>query len=461
MSTVAIFILPNPGGLLATLDLANRLSGQKHTVHYFGLANSAKSVRDRGFPFTPVFEAHFPEGFLHETETLETLSPGLTALRAQRTFVSRIKAFIDDLLSRGGEELRDKLLQLSPDLVIFASADQWMEWPAFVAQAAGLACIYFHDSLTPGAKSGLPPISSPLIPTGSWPSRWQISIAWWRLQFERRLRSMILSPLGLYLDFDGIRRRLAANYGYPLEQCSTDRQVPRLTELIAWPQALEFACPKAPDQIYIGTSLSLHRPVEPFPWDRLDENRPLFYCALGSLLWFAKDRYRRFFQTVIDVAQSGPNRQWVLATGGGLNPKELEPLSSNIVIVRHAPQLDLLRRARLMITHGGANTIKECAFFGVPMIAFPLGYDHPGNSARMVHHGLGLRGDIRKLTVPYLEDLISKVEGSTIVRERASQIQTVLREEQDAAALMQIMGALLGDKNIARDCKNCDVLSHS
>ena len=28
----------------------------------------------------------------------------------------------------------------------------------------GSACIYFHDSLSPTADSGLPPISSPLIP---------------------------------------------------------------------------------------------------------------------------------------------------------------------------------------------------------------------------------------------------------------------------------------------------------
>ncbi|WP_026607769.1 nucleotide disphospho-sugar-binding domain-containing protein [Methylocapsa acidiphila] len=451
MSTVAIFILPNPGGLLATLDLANRLRAARHVVHYFGLADSAAEVRARGFRFTIVLEAYFPGGFLREAEALERLSPGLAALRAQRRFIARINAFVDNLLTRGGDAFREELQRVAPDLVIFASTDEWMEWPAFVAWGAGLACVYFQDSLNPRAKSGLPPISSALIPADNRVSRLRISFAWARLQFEERLWSGALSLLRLSIDFDAVRRRLAARYGYPLGECGGDRRAPELPELIAWPRALEFPCREAPGQIYVGASLSLNRSEEPFPWDRLDDDRPIYYCALGSLVWFGEEKYRRFFQTVIDVAQAGPHRQWVLATGEGLDPGALRSPSSNIVIVRRAPQLALLRRARLMITHGGANTVKECAYFGVPMIAFPLGYDHPGNVARMVHRGLGLRGDRSKLTPRYLERLISKIEDSTTISEHIDRVRGLLREEHESAPAVRFIEALLAEKKIADD----------
>jgi zeaxanthin glucosyltransferase len=459
MSLVVIFILPNPGGFNATLDLANGLHCQGHEVHYFGLLDSEAAVRAHGFAFTSIFEVHFPKGFLLETETLETLSPGLPALRAQREFIARINAFIDDLLSRGGEILQETLMRLAPDLVIFASADLWMEWPAFVANAKGLPCIYFHDSLSPTADSGLPPISSALIPRRNRRSQWQISAAWWRLRCEERLRSALLRTLGLYLDFDKIRRRFAVRYGYPLELCDTGRQVPRLTELVAWPRALEFAGLETPHRIYIGASVVLHRPDEPFPWDRLDGTRPLFYCALGSLVWFGKEKYRGFFQTIIEIAQLRPYRQWVIATGAGLDPEDLEFSSSDIVIVKKAPQLEILQRAHLMVTHGGANTIKECACLGVPMISFPLGYDHPGNTARLVYHGLGLRGDIRQLSVAYLEELILAIEQSAAIRERVSRIQAALREEQEAAFLPRIMDSLLANRKFVLEGKNRDGIS--
>ena len=83
---------------------------------------------------------------------------------------------------------------------------------------------------------------------------------------------------------------------------------------------------------------------------------------------------------------------------------------------------------------------------GVPMISFPLGYDHPGNTARMVHHGLGLHGDIKKLSVAYLEGLILAIEQSTAIRENVSRIQAALREEQEAGFLAAIMDSLLANR---------------
>ena len=143
----------------------------------------------------------------------------------------------------------------------------------------------------------------------------------------------------------------------------------------------------------------------------------------------------------------------MIATGAGLNPEDLEYSLSDIVIVKKAPQLEILRRAHLMVTHGGANTIKECAFMGVPMISFPLGYDHPGNTARMVHHGLGLHGDIRKLSVSYLEGLILAIEQSTAIRKNVSRISAILHQEQEAGLLAPIMDSLLTKKNIPEDEK--------
>ena len=47
-----------------------------------------------------------------------------------------------------------------------------------------------------------------------------------------------------------------------------------------------------------------------------------------------------------------------------------------------------------MVTHGGMNSIVECIYRQVPMLAYPLNrcWDQPGNAARIVFHGLGMRG---------------------------------------------------------------------
>ena len=77
----------------------------------------------------------------------------------------------------------------------------------------------------------------------------------------------------------------------------------------------------------------------------------------------------------------------------------------------------------------------------------------------MVHHGLGLRGDIRQLSVAYLEELILAIEQSAAIRESVSRIQAALCEEQEAASLPRIMDSLLANRKFVLEGKNRDGIS--
>ena len=59
-------------------------------------------------------------------------------------------------------------------------------------------------------------------------------------------------------------------------------------------------------------------------------------------------------------------------------------------MVRSAPQLELLDRAALTITHAGLNTTLESLARGVPLVAIPITNDQPGVAARIAWTGSGL-----------------------------------------------------------------------
>jgi zeaxanthin glucosyltransferase len=65
------------------------------------------------------------------------------------------------------------------------------------------------------------------------------------------------------------------------------------------------------------------------------------------------------------------------------------PVPSNVIVVDQAPQIELLKRATLCITHAGLNTALESLAYGVPMVAIPIGYDQFGVAARIAYHGVG------------------------------------------------------------------------
>ena len=80
------------------------------------------------------------------------------------------------------------------------------------------------------------------------------------------------------------------------------------------------------------------------------------------------------------------------------------------IVVSYAPQIELLRRSAVAVTHAGLNTILEALSFGVPLLSIPTNAgDQAGNAARVLYHGVGrvlsakrinsrqVRGDILSL----------------------------------------------------------------
>lgn len=223
----------------------------------------------------------------------------------------------------------------------------------------------------------------------------------------------------------GYRHRL---YDYRYKRFSSLKA----PELYSFPLALEFpGADTLPDRYYIGPSIDLQRAQAAFPWQRIDD-RPRIYCAMGNLVFLGKRKYLEFFDTALAVAARKTDWQWVVAVGGAVDPGELRATPANAVVVRHAPQLDLPRRAALAICHGGANSIKESAYFGVPMAMFPLGIDHRGNASRATYHGLGLTGEIGRLTVAYLLELVETVMGNPYFRPRSGIMRAKLQRAEEA-----------------------------
>src|SRR6476620_11253771 len=111
-------------------------------------------------------------------------------------------------------------------------------------------------------------------------------------------------------------------------------------------------------------------------------------------------------------------------------------IPSNTMVVRAAPQIGLLKRAPLCITHPGLNTALESLAHGVPMIAIPIGYGQPGVAVRIAHQGTGEFIELDELTMEGLKGLIEKVLRDPSYRERADYFQKVISKTRglDVAA---------------------------
>ncbi len=101
------------------------------------------------------------------------------------------------------------------------------------------------------------------------------------------------------------------------------------------------------------------------------------------------------------------------------------------IAVRYAPQLDLLKRAALTITHGGMNTTLECLTNAIPMVVLPMVVipmvnDEPGIGSRVKCSGCGESIPTNSVSVAKLRKTINQVLCDPTCQENARLMQSAI-----------------------------------
>src|SRR6267142_919007 len=107
------------------------------------------------------------------------------------------------------------------------------------------------------------------------------------------------------------------------------------------------------------------------------------------------------FRTIVAALAKHKDLQLVLSVGDQVDPKQIGPVPSNAIIVKRTPQLELLKRTSVCITHAGLNTVLESLAQGVPQIAIPIAADQPGVAARIAEKQTGVVTSLEKFTAEH------------------------------------------------------------
>jgi UDP:flavonoid glycosyltransferase YjiC (YdhE family) len=197
--------------------------------------------------------------------------------------------------------------------------------------------------------------------------------------------------------------------------------------------------------LYVEPSVDVERKDKEFGWSKLD-GRPLVVCSLGSVVTFKYVALaKRFFQAFLDAMRERPDLQAVLAIGNYLKPEDFQS-PENVVFADDAPQVLLLKRARLMVGHGGGGGIRESLFYGVPMLLVPIGFDAPGNVARAIYHGVAVKADFKTSSAAELKAAIDKLLGDPSYSEAARRMSKQFVELQEQMPSVQIIERALAGR---------------
>ncbi|MBV8214038.1 MAG: glycosyltransferase family 1 protein [Verrucomicrobia bacterium] len=207
------------------------------------------------------------------------------------------------------------------------------------------------------------------------------------------------------------------------------------------PKAFDFETSHWPAQFHHTGPWDDGKSREPvdFPWDRLT-GEPLIYASMGTIL----NGRPEVFRTIIAALAKHKDLQLVLSIGEQIDPQQLGPVPKNGVVVKRAPQLDVLKLASVCITHSGMNTVLESLARGVPQVAIPVAFDQPGIGARIAHHRTGVVTSLDKLTADHLSELVTEVLNNSTYRNNAQRMQRAIAEANGLSAAVDIIEQALG-----------------
>lgn len=214
-----------------------------------------------------------------------------------------------------------------------------------------------------------------------------------------------------------------------------------LAHISQQPAAFEFPLDNLPPHLHYTGPLRNPSPRSvDFPFERLT-GQPLIYASLGSV----QNTKHEIFHCIA-AACAELDVQLVIT---GMSSVE-QPLPGQPIVVEYAPQLDLLSRASLTITHGGLNTVLDSLSQGVPLVAIPITFEQPGNGARIRYTGTGEVVALSRLQPHRLRKAIQKVMIEASYRHNALKIQQAIHNAGGVKRAADIIEQAIDRRNDSR-----------
>lgn len=374
----ALFVvLAEKGHVNPFIGPAQELARRGHTVAFYSPCDLREPLARAGFSPERVFVGGAPAPNENRGQAFAALVADPARLHAW------IRAMLIDTVPAEVERLTHVVRELRPDVIV---ADPMAYAAPIVAARATLPWAGLSTSL------------NPVVPD-SWDS------------------ALIATTSALP------RAALFADHGVPAPRFRvSDCLSPSLN--VAWTTSALLGR-EVPDVLLAGASLPLAARGDETPPLALDD-RPLVLMTLGSQIWHQP----RLFEIIIAAARGQP---WQLVLAMGELARTF-PAPPDVVTVEYAPQLELLTRARVFVSHGGANSVMEALAHGVPLLVSPICNDQPHNARFVAEAGAGIACDLARAGVDEVRRHLAALCGDGEHRRAARRIADSYRAAGGARA---------------------------
>ncbi|OQP61168.1 hypothetical protein A3860_05480 [Niastella vici] len=399
MAVILFLVDYEEGHIFPTFGLATFLAERGHSIHYVSVVDNEKYIISRGFIFHSICENEYPKGS-RENFKLDQIQ---NRVSSKLTYCHALDPHFGNILKK-----------VKPDLLIvntFLSLEALLIYYRFKIQPI-IFTPYLLSDIDPQHEGynnmrylPMPVIASLLYHAPIW-------------NRTSGLSNEIINPKHI------ITRARLKKFLRPLNN---------FVELVACPKELDYNPHfNKSNRIHLGPSIRTGSNRRSFSKGK--PNNKIIFASLGSQTARIFQNSFKFYQCLIKVMRDPGlcDTQLVISTGEGFDLESFKPLPSNVQVYNWVDQIDILQLSSLAIIHGGLGSVKECIYFGVPMIVYPGMYDQPRNAMLVKHHGLGVQDDFASVSEDQLKANIMNVMTNDVIRRNVKKMKAIFREKEES-----------------------------
>jgi MGT family glycosyltransferase len=383
MPKALFFNVPGHGHVNPSLPLVAELIRRRHYIIYFATEGYRARIEATGAGFQPystVYDDYFD-------------SRGLSGSVPQRVACQLITT-ADEILP----ELLDIARIEQPDYIIF---DGMCPWGYLVARILDLPSV---------ASLSLMPLMSPP------PS------ALLNIELLRALVPMMFRDFDKGLEANKRAQMLTKKYSIPpLGLMSIMNGLGDISISYTSSYFQPYANRVADTVRFVGRTINDSPAIDSFPFEQA-QGRRITYISLGTV----NNEDAGFFRMCIEAFADSDDFV-IMTTGNRISPESFGTLPKNISIHAWVPQVEILKRAALFITHGGMNSVHDGLYFGVPLLLIPQQSEQTVIALRVVELGAGLMLKKSKINPQTIHENAARLLTNAHFKVEANHIGDTLR----------------------------------
>ncbi|GAC1373992.1 MAG: glycosyltransferase [Ktedonobacteraceae bacterium] len=383
MAKVLFFNVPAHGHTNPTLPLVAELVRRGEQVIYYSSEPFRAAIEQAGATFRGVDDFYNEQVYVDEN----LVRFGYTLIRITQAL---IPAILPDVIA-------DKA-----DYIIYDSLCVWGRCIAQILRAPAIASVSAlaspHSMLHREVLASLPAVMPEMI----------------RSLFEGRRE---------LTKFLAITKQLHETYHIPrLQLADVYNNIADLNIVYSTRQLQIY--PNSFDERFkfVGPLIGARSEAPSFPFDELG-GEPVIYISLGTVFNDKEAFYRLCLEAFSDL-----NSRVVMSVGNKTDVSQLGTIPKNFIVKPFVPQLQLLQRTALFITHAGMNSVSEGLAAGVPLLMIPQAADQHFIAQRLQQLGAGKMLRSTRLNAQRLREAAEEILAQPAFRQVSANIGASFRQ---------------------------------